>query len=74
MADSQIDAIGLQCPMPIARISADIKKLESGQTVEVKADDPAFEEDVRAFCRVSGNNLEQIEEIDGIYTAIIKKC
>ena len=73
MPDSVIDAIGLQCPMPIAKISSGIKKLNSGQTVEIKADDPAFEEDVRAFCRVSGNELESLVEADGVFTCVIKK-
>ncbi len=74
MVDATLDAKGLQCPMPIAQISGEIKKLESGQMLEVTADDPAFGEDVKAFSRVSGNELESLEEVEGVFTAIIKKA
>ena len=73
MFDDTIDAIGLQCPMPIAKISTGIKGLEAGQIIQVKADDPAFGEDVRAFCRVSGHELINLTEEDEVFTAEIKK-
>jgi TusA-related sulfurtransferase len=74
MADAVIDAKGLKCPMPIVHIAREIKILESGQTVEITSDDPAFCADVEAFCRVSGNTLEDLCTIDGVYYAVVCKC
>ena len=74
MADEAIDAKGLKCPVPIARISGAMKKMEAGQTLEVTANDRAFGRDVEAFCRVSGNILESLDENGGVFTAIVKKA
>jgi TusA-related sulfurtransferase len=73
MTDKVLDTKGLKCPMPIAEIATELKNLESGQTLEVCADDPAYAEDVKAFCRLTGNILENLNEQDNITTTIIKK-
>jgi len=73
MSDAVVDARGLKCPIPIAKISGVMKKLESGQILEVMANDRAFGRDVQAFCRVSGNQLESLDETDGEFKAVIKK-
>lgn len=74
MSDVMLNLQKLKCPMPIVHISKELKKINSGQTLEVKADDPAFGEDVKAFCRVSGNNLESFIDKDGIFTVVIQKA
>lgn len=73
MADSTLDAQGLKCPVPIAKIAVEIKNLEVGQTLEVKANDRMFGKDVQAYCRVSRHTLESLEDTDGVFTAVIKK-
>ena len=73
MADITIDAMGLRCPIPIVRISRELKKIDSGQTVEVKCDDPAFAEDVKAFCRITRNKLENLHTHESMFTAVISK-
>lgn len=73
MSDETVDARGLKCPIPIAKISGAIKKMEPGSVLEVLANDRAFGRDVQAFCRVSGNLLESLEENDGEFKALIKK-
>ena len=40
MADVQVDARGLNCPMPIVKTAQAVKAMASGQTVEVLATDP----------------------------------
>ena len=71
MTDKLVDVKGLKCPMPIVRISRELKKLNSDQTLEITSDDPAFGEDVKAFCRVSGNKLESLNNQEGIFIAVI---
>ena len=74
MADVTIDARGLQCPIPIAKISARMFEMNSGQILEIMADDLPFSQDVQAYCEVSGNELVSLEECGNCFTAIIKKA
>ena len=39
MADITVDARGLQCPMPIIKLSQAMKQAASGQTVELVSTD-----------------------------------
>ncbi|MGE0823242.1 MAG: sulfurtransferase TusA family protein [Candidatus Binatia bacterium] len=72
MADVTLDCKGLNCPVPIVRISQAIKKMEAGQTLEVTADDPAFSADVDAWVRKMGHELITLE--DGVVQrAILRK-
>jgi len=72
MADRQLDCLGLNCPMPIVRISQTIKTMAWGETLEVTADDPAFGADVHAWIAKMGHELLAFEE--GIMQrAVIRK-
>ena len=73
MADVTIDAIGKKCPLPIVMISQAFRGIDSGKTVEVTADDLAFEEDIKAFCRVSGHSLQSFKETGKVFIAVIRK-
>lgn len=71
MADQTLDCKGLVCPMPIVKITKKTKEMSSGQTLEVLANDKAFEPDVNAWCNRTGNTLDSLTESDGVYTALI---
>ena len=72
MADIQLICEGLNCPMPIVRISQTMKTMNAGQTLEVTADDPAFGADVRAWVHKMGHEL--LEFADGsVQRAVIRK-
>lgn len=69
-----IDAIGLFCPMPIIRLKLEIDKINLNELIELKADDPAFEKDLKSWCNETGNKISSIEENnEGIFTAYIEK-
>jgi len=72
MADVRLDCRGLNCPMPIVRISQQMRKMEVGQTIEVEADDPAFGADVKAW---TAKMKQELVELSGetIQRAVIKK-
>jgi tRNA 2-thiouridine synthesizing protein A len=53
----QVDARGLQCPMPIIRTAQAITPLPSGSVVEVLATDPGSTKDLAAWCRSTGHTL-----------------
>lgn len=72
MADTTLDAKGLNCPLPILRAKAVIKTLPSGGTLEVLATDPGSVADFDAFCRATGHELLESGEDDGVYRFLIK--
>lgn len=72
MAAQSLDCTNLNCPMPIVKIRKTINTMESGDILEVTANDPAFGADVRAWSAKTGNKLVRFE--DGpVKTAIIEK-
>lgn len=73
MADQIADFKGLKCPMPIFKLGKELNSLESGQILEVLADDPAFKPDVEAFCKLRKHELVSVVEAGGVITATIKK-
>ena len=59
----ELDASGLNCPMPILRAKKALKELNSGDVLRVIATDPGSVKDFEAFARQTGNELlESIEE------------
>ena len=62
MADSHLDCKGLNCPMPIVQISKAIRAMQSGQSLDVEATDPAFRADVEAWSAKTGHQIEQIAD------------
>lgn len=71
---STVDAVGMFCPIPIVKMKLAIEKLQSGQVVEVLADDPGFESDVASWCRETKNTLLLLEKTpENIFTAYIEK-
>ncbi|MGB9721791.1 MAG: sulfurtransferase TusA family protein [bacterium] len=68
-----IDCIGLFCPQPIFQTRLELDKLNPGDILELLADDPAAEEDIKAFCRRTGNGLIKIESKGNILRFLIRK-
>jgi NADPH-dependent 2,4-dienoyl-CoA reductase/sulfur reductase-like enzyme/peroxiredoxin family protein/rhodanese-related sulfurtransferase/TusA-related sulfurtransferase len=68
-----IDACGLQCPGPILKVKNSVAQVQPGQVVEVKATDPAFESDVKAWANMTGNKLLDVVQLNGVITARLQK-
>ncbi len=62
MQEHPLDARGLMCPMPIIKLAKLIKGLPSGDVVRIEADDPAFCNDLRAWCSKTGHALVNLHE------------
>jgi TusA-related sulfurtransferase len=56
-ADHEVDASGLNCPLPILRAKKALSTLQSGQVLKVIATDPGAQRDFAAFSRQTGNPL-----------------
>jgi len=61
-ANKTLDCIGLYCPMPVLKTREEMDKLAVGETLEVLADDPAAEEDIKAWAKRTGQKILEIEQ------------
>lgn len=68
-----VDACGLQCPGPIMKLKQAIDTMQPGETIEVKATDPGFPSDAKAWCKSTGNAFLSETCQNGCHTIIIKK-
>ena len=55
--DKELDARGLNCPLPILRTKKALAELQSGQVLKVLATDPGAVKDFQAFSRQTGHQL-----------------
>ncbi len=73
-AQKVLDCIGLYCPMPILNTKQEIDKLAIGEILEVWADDPAAEEDLKAWAKRTGQKILEMEKItEGMRFLILKE-
>lgn len=68
-----LDARGKSCPLPIVLTAKLLRGLSPGESVAVMADDRAFPEDVRAWCRKTRHELVSLQDKKGFYEAVVKK-
>lgn len=68
-----LDAIGLLCPLPVLKARKRLQPLNSGDELEMHADDPAAIIDVPHFCAEAGHSLIEQSENDGIQIYVIRK-
>lgn len=71
--DESLDVCGLCCPGPLLQVKASMSELKDGQVIRVTATDPGFYEDIKAWCRRTGNELVDISKNAGNIIALIKK-
>jgi tRNA 2-thiouridine synthesizing protein A len=71
--DREIDARGLNCPLPILRTKKALNDMASGQTIRITATDPASVRDFQAFARQTGNELLDHGEDAGAFWFVLKR-
>jgi len=60
--------------MPVVKTRQEMDKLAIGEILEVLADDPAAEEDLKAWAKRTGQKILEIEETDeGMRFLILKE-
>ena len=72
--DSELDASGLNCPLPILKAKKALAALSSGQVLRVIATDPGSVKDFEAFAKQTGNELLEHAEEGGKFIFLIKKA
>lgn len=65
MADRELDAKGLACPLPILRTKKALAAMTTGQILKVLATDPGSKKDFVAFAKQTGNELLGVETGEG---------
>ena len=71
--DDELDATGLNCPLPILRAKKALTALSAGQVLHIIATDPGSVKDFEAFAKQTGNELMESKEAGGKFTFLIKK-
>ena len=72
--DELLDCVGLFCPQPLFQTKQAIESIEPGQVLEILADDPAAEEDLRRFCKRTGHELISVQNLpDGVKRIRIRR-
>lgn len=69
----EVDARGLNCPLPILRTKKMLNTMKSGEVVHILATDPASVRDFEAFARQTGNELIEHGERDGSFYFFMKR-
>ncbi|MBE0431235.1 MAG: sulfurtransferase TusA family protein [Dehalococcoidia bacterium] len=68
-----LDCIGLYCPMPILKTREKMDELGVGEVLEVLADDPASEPDIKAWAKRTGQRLLSVDRTDEGFRFLIRK-
>jgi tRNA 2-thiouridine synthesizing protein A len=71
--DKELDARGLNCPLPILRTKKSLGELTTDQVLKIVATDPGAIKDFQAFAKQTGNELLSSAEAGGEFTFFIKK-
>ncbi|HEX2470004.1 MAG TPA: sulfurtransferase TusA family protein [Candidatus Limnocylindrales bacterium] len=69
----QVDARGLNCPMPIVKTAQAMKAIPSGSLLEVLATDPGSVKDFEAWSRTTGNELVERSVDGGVYRFVLRR-
>ncbi len=71
--DREIDASGLNCPLPILRARKALMDMERGQTLRIVSTDPGSVKDFEAFSKQTNNALLSSGEEGGKFIFVMKK-
>lgn len=71
--DRQLDASGLNCPLPILRAKKALADMQGGQTLKVISTDPGSVKDFEAFCKQTNNPLLSSGEEGGKFVFLLQK-
>ena len=71
--DQELDARGLNCPLPILRAKKTLNGMNSGEVLKIMATDPGSVKDFEAFATQTGNELLDSSEVDGEFHFLMKK-
>ena len=72
-ADKELDARGLNCPLPILKAKKALADMHSGQTLRVISTDAGSVRDFQAFAKQTGNELLEQQTVGGDHFTVLKR-
>jgi tRNA 2-thiouridine synthesizing protein A len=69
----ELDARGLNCPLPILKTKKALAEMTTGQVLRVVATDPGSVRDFQAFAKQTGNELLAHSENDKEFVFFMKR-
>lgn len=67
-----VDARGLLCPLPVVRTQDRVRDLANGSSLKILATDPGVLEDIPAWCRIHGHQVQSVVETNGTFEICIE--
>ena len=71
--DKELDARGLNCPLPILKAKKALTDMQPGQVLRIIATDPGSVKDFEAFCKQTGNELLSQAAAEKEFTFFMKR-
>jgi tRNA 2-thiouridine synthesizing protein A len=71
--DKELDARGLNCPLPILKAKKALNEMQSGQVLKIVATDPGSVKDFQAFAKQTGNDLLSQAAAEKEFTFFLKR-
>lgn len=71
--DKELDARGLNCPLPILKTKKSLSDMATGQVLKVISTDAGSVKDMQAFANQTGNVLVSQSEVNGEYVFFMQK-
>jgi len=68
-----LDCLGLFCPEPVFRVRMELDNMKVGEVLEVLADDPAAEEDIKSLCKRLEQEIVSVSKEGNTVRFFIKK-
>jgi tRNA 2-thiouridine synthesizing protein A len=68
-----VDAKGQSCPGPLVLLAKAMRDAKGGDLFELLATDPGSKSDVPSWADLSGNELLEKSEEDGVYRYVVRK-
>ena len=72
--DAELDASGLNCPLPLLKAKMELNRLASGAVLKVIATDAGSQRDFRTFAKLAGHVLVLEEADNGVYRYWLRKA
>lgn len=72
--DAELDASGLNCPLPLLKAKLELNRLASGAVLKIIATDAGSQRDFRAFAKLAGHSLLHEEVEGGVYRYWLRKA
>lgn len=72
-ADKELDARGLNCPLPILKAKKALADMLSGQILRVISTDSGSVRDFQAFAKQTGNELLEQQSVGSDHFTLLKR-